>query len=472
MRKINYALLAVLVIPLVQLPFCPAHYLGAEHDDAQYALGALSLLRGEYRLGVSPGDPPLTHQTPGLSALFVPAALLGGTAPLGFQLWAWAWLAGATLLVWLWLRPRVGNWPAAAGAAFVGLNPLLLSRAGVVMPEVPFLGLALGLLILLERERAIPGWLSGLWLAALWLLRPAALPLFGAVWLRYALRGERREAGTALVCALAPIAAWWLWVELAGSRLAEWAELSERLPGLGALGLARLALENARLAALLLGRSLLPALPGALPEPVPLALGALAAAAAAWGLWTRARRGGYDAALGFVLLSIPMHLFWPFWYERYLPPYLPFLALGLIGGGRRRAAALAVVALGALAVQGPALLRQKAARAEPELARTYAWIRARVPADAALAGAFFARDAFYTGRPFASLPGSAPFREKLIAGRVRFVLWQELPALGASLGAGPWAPALAELERALAGAGFRRVFADAAEGAAVYEVLR
>lgn len=472
------AFLLIAVLAALQLLFVPGHYLGAEHDDVQFVLAAHSLRDGRYSLGISPGDPPLTFATPGLPALLLPAAFLSGENPAAYELLCWGWLVAADALAWLWFRRRMAAGAAAAATALFALNPLVLSRAGVVMSEIPFLAFSLALLLALESRRALPGWLAGLTLGFAWLIRPAALALWAAVGIHYLSRGERRQAGESLLCALAPALAWKFWVNMNGAPLAEFQELSLTLGVEGAAGWLRVAGVNLRAALALWGRSVLPWIAAGDGGLAALAAGGILAATAGLGLARRLRGEGYDPGLGALAFGVLLHAFWPYWYERYLPPFLPFLIWGLylcaesLPGGRRRAPwVLAALALMPLPAQGRVLLRERAARSRPELARTYAWVRENTPSQALFAGAFYGRDAFYTGRPFIPLPAGPPLAEELRERRAAFVLWQEPPDLGSSLGGRfGWRRVLEGFAGELEGPGFSRVFAAPEEGAAVYAV--
>ncbi|MFH1724277.1 MAG: hypothetical protein ABII00_06605 [Elusimicrobiota bacterium] len=492
------ALALIGLLAVLQLLCVPGHYLGREHDDVQYVLAARALLEGRYSLGVSPGDPPLTFVTPGWPLLLTPAAAVAPEASLGYELWAWGWLALCDLLAWLWFRRRMRAPAAAAATALFALNPLVLARAGVVMSEVPFLAVTLATLLLLERGRTLlpgddaghragpefvpglAGGVSGLLLGFAFLIRPGALPLLPAVWCWYLWKGRRRDAAWSAAVALAPILAWRAWVGAKGARLAEAQELSMTLWGTGPavwLGVAR---DNLVAALTLWGDTLLPWGPGAPHPGAALALGCLLAVMSLAGVGLLLRRGGCDAGALFLLGGIALHLAWPWWYDRYLLPYLPFLIWGLwhavvrVARSERIAAVVfAAATLLPLPAKGTAFVRAASARGRPELSRTYAWIRDNTPQEALFAAAFYTRDAYYTGRPFVPLPFCAEgaLAETLRAHRVRYVLWQRPPGLGSSLG--PAFRASRMLRNAgaeLGGAGFRAVHRAPGEAAALYEL--
>ncbi|MFA5139371.1 MAG: hypothetical protein WC728_09060 [Elusimicrobiota bacterium] len=465
--------MVLVLVALLQLFCVPGHYLGEEHDDAQYVLAARGLLNGRYSLGILPADPPLTFVTPGWPLLLAPAAALSGDSNLGYELWSWAWLVLCDVLVWLWLRRRAGPWPAMAGAAAFGLNPLVLSRSGVVMSEVPFLATALGLLLALDRP--LKGAWSGLALGFAWLIRPGAGPLFPATWAAHAVKRRWRDLGVSVVLSLGCVLAWKAWVASAGDRLAEFKELALASPTWGGGS------DNLREAALLLGQTLLP-----WPAPdglAPLLAGALFAAVSLAGMVVAFRRERrLEPVSVYVLCWIGMHAFWPYWYERYLVTLLPFLLWGFCEALRAvvrpeslRAGLLAALALVPFPGQARWLLSGTRERSVPELQETYSWIRERTDPAAMFSSAFFCRDALYTGRPTVPLPlagDDGPLARRLSARRVRYVLWQNGLDLGSTLGESfHWTRALNGAARELAGPGFRPVYGNAREGSVVYEVL-
>jgi hypothetical protein len=117
-------------------------------------------------------------------------------------------------------------------------------------------------------------------------------------------------------------------------------------------------------------------------------------------------------------------------------------------------------------------MREAPSRSRPAFEEAYAWIRANTGAGDAFASVLYARDAFYSGRPFVPmtdlLAGGAPLGEAMRRRRVGFVLWTGEPDLGSSWG--PrffWARALARARLELDGPGFRKV-ASGPGGAAVF----
>lgn len=463
-RAFPYLLTAGLAA--AQLLAFPGHYLGQEHDDAQYVLAARSILHGEYRLGISPGDPKLTFVTPGWPMLLAPAAWVSGERLAGFQVWALLWLVLCDALAWLWFSCRAPRAAAAAGTCVFALNPLILTRSGVAMSEIPCLAACLGLLLLLDR--GLPSWAAGLWLSAAWLIRPAALPLFPAVIGFYLWKRQPRPAALCLVAGAIPILAWKAWVSSAGAQLTELQELALNSPhGPALLSMAAL---NLRQAVSLWGQS---SLPWASTAAGPcLILGLILAVAAAIGLWRQRLLKDYEPAGVFLLCGALMHAFWPWWYERYLVAFLPFLIWAAWKAfealGENRAAGLLLVwALSPLAAQSLPIMRSGEERSRPDLAETYAWIRDNTRPQDAFASAFYCRDAIYAGRPFIPLPPA--HSDALRRLRAAYVLWEPVPDLGSSRGSDyVWSRALEDVKDKLRQPPFIEVYSNEREKTAVY----
>lgn len=438
-RWFPWALLCALA--LFQLLCVPGHYLGFEHDDVQYVLAARSLLEGRYSLGILPGDPPLTIASPGWPLLLTPAALVSGDHPLGYQLWAWGWLVLCDALMWIWLRRRFAPATAGAAVALFALNPLVLSRAGVLMNEIPYLAFVLGAFALYDREEIPSGWAGGALLGFCWLIRTASLPLVPAVLGVYALRRRWKDAAAAAGVWAAAVAAWKLWSDWGGPGLAEQGELWNTIGLEGGGALLSVAANNAREAARLLGETLLPWRPQPGTPGLATALGAAAWAGAGWGFWTRRRGADFGPAGVYLAFGILLHAFWPYWYQRYLPPFLPALALGWCLAFeplfKNRTAILAgALALATVPGQGAVLVSRQHLRYRPEFVETYAALPDFAAPNELFASAFYCRDAYYAGRPFVPLPlGEGPLAERMRQGGISYILWKELPELGSSLGA-------------------------------------
>ncbi|MBI3300234.1 MAG: hypothetical protein HYZ75_18870 [Elusimicrobia bacterium] len=463
------AIMAVLLLAAAQTAWFPAGWLGAEGDDAIYALLSRSLLHGRYGLEVVPGDPPFGQYTPGWPLLLTPAAAVSGDIPLGYQAWAFLWLVVCDLLVFLWARRRSGARAALAVTALFALNPLVLSRAGVVMPELPGLAAALAALFLADRRRAGSGPLVGALAAVGYLVRPALLPLAPACAVALWKGGRRRDAAWAAGLPVLAWAAWRVWASRHGG-FSDEGEAAAALAGAGWSAWPAAVLHNLREVPALWGGTLTPA--GG-PAAAAFGAGALLLALVCLGLVRRFGRRPYDAAGLYLLGSAALHAAWPWWYERYLPPLLPFALLAAWEGvralgvpGRRAAWGAAALAALPLPIQGPALARG----AEAPPLETYAFLRT-LPSEGLVAALHFARSAWHTGRPFVPLP-QASDPAALARLKVRWVLWERPGDLGSSLGgAFPASRGLAAWEARLLGAGFRTVFESADGERRVYEVV-
>ncbi|MFA6031252.1 MAG: hypothetical protein WC969_15485 [Elusimicrobiota bacterium] len=373
------------------------------------------------------------------------------------------------------MRRREG--PAAALAALVlfGLNPLVLSRAGIAMCEFPFLSCAFGLLAALEA--GLPAWAAGLCLGATWLVRPAALPLAAAVPAFFWLRGRRRDAFVCLAAAAPLPLLWKAWTAAAGVQLPEGAELFAHLPR-GAAALFALAAANLSAAVELWGRTVLPLREA--PRALAATTGAVLTLLSAAGWWRRRTVPGWREAGLFLAGSLLMHAFWPWWYERYLPPLLPFLLAGLLAlaldlRGRTGAFLLAALLAGpSFCVQFPALREAARAHALPEQAAAYAWARENTRAEDLFLGVFEAREAWYTGRPFLPFTSLRPGERgpaALRRLRVRWVFWVPVPDLGASRpGEFSWGRSLESFREGLRNPPYRLAFRDGVSGAEIYEL--
>jgi hypothetical protein len=473
--KIPFGLWALL-LALIPWWAAPRGYLGIENDDALYVLAARALAEGHYRMWFLPGTPPFTDTTPGFPAFLLPAAALAPDSFLAHQLLAALYLALAAGAVALWFRRRYSTRAALTLGAAFALNPLVLSRAGVVMPEPVFLLAALGVFALLPG----PGWKTGLALLGAYLIRPAALPLWGAVGLSLALQKRRRDLIAAVSIPAAGFTLWSLWARAGGG-----VQEAKELPLLGsALGAGRggdLVVGNLRQILETWGRTLLP-LPWALSARAALLAGAVPFACVIAGLHRRLRANRADAVAWFVVGSLAMHALWPWWYERYLVALLPFLLLmaaeGLPAALKARPRATVVGAAAVIAVaffsQNIPLLRGGEAGRPPALKNTYAWIQDNTTPGDGFASALYARDLIWTGRVFQPV-GTAESSEGLAASlkqrRARYVLWEDSVDFGLTRTDNALGRGLAGVGAALKDAGrFRPAHTDPAERTTIYEV--
>lgn len=451
--------------------------MGREHDDAHYVLAAHSILRGEYRLGISPGNPPLTFITPGWPLLLTPAALLFGERWDLYPYYAWLWLVVCDLLLLGWLMKRLESKRAILGFLLFALNPLVLARAGHVMSEIPALALTIGLFIALERR--LSGWAAGLWVSFLWLVRQPSIILAPvAAWRVWKKEKREIEACAGLLLSFAAMAGWMLWLDSVGSRLTEIDELGATSKSLS--DLIGAAAGNAAYYARLWGATMLPLQWS--DSGASSALGLPLLAAAGFGAYRLLRKDVSDPAMGWLAGAALLHLAWPWHYERYLVSLLPMLIVAVIAAAdsikrmKQRAAAFSVLAaLGAasFSTQGSALAVSARERGQVELSSAYDWIRANVPPEQALAGIYYSREALYTGRPFSPLPSAnsaAEFADLLKRSRIDWVLLPRGTDFGSTLGARfAGSREVGRIEVYLKSPSFQLAFSDPARAAFLYK---
>lgn len=463
------------VIALVQLAAFPAGYVGKEHDDALYVLASQSLLEGRYRMWFIPGRPPNTQTTPGLPALLLPAAWLAPENLLGYQFLAFLLLLLTDAALWYWLRRRFSAPAATALTALALLNPLVLARVGVVMPEVPFLSAALAVLLVWDR----PGWAwgTGVLLLAAYLIRPAALPLWLAVGLALAFRRRWMDLAKAAVFPALGYALWRAWSRQGGG-IQENLELAKSYGTQFFLNGFHIAAANLGRIADTMGAPFLPL--SAAGTPAAAVLGGVLLALSTAGAFRLLRRDRAEPAALFLILSLAMHVFWPWWYFRYLVPLLPFLlwtGTALCPRPLPRRAAAVILAWCVVIFQWSAQGRYWtfAGRAgQPEMADTYAWVRANTPPETRLAGLLYGRDVLYTGRvvlPLPSYRSGEEFRGALRRAHVRYVLWEDRRDFGFSLARDPALNDIGKLRDVLeSSGGFAPAFDDPAGRTRVFEL--
>lgn len=469
------------VFALTALGLLPMGYLGQDHDDALYFLAAQSLREGRYCRWFLPGAPTITDFTPGFPAFLTPVAFLFPDNPMACQLWTGFALLACTGMVWRLFRQSQDAPTAVLLTGLFALNPLVLTRLGVVMPEAPFLLGTLGFLLLWEKNR-LSDFAAGAWLAALYLIRPAAIALWGAAGTSLLIQRRHRSL---LKTFAVPAATYFLWARWSGpgGGVEESVELNLLYGGKGPGQWLLNAGLNAAQLARTWGATLLP-LPWARGIAAPV-LGSGVLALSGWGAVRGLRKKSADASLWFLAFSLAMHLAWPWWYDRYLLPLLPFLWLalarvatdldrwfsprfrwGLFGG---------VLALSFFG-QSVFWFVPKARRNEPALADSYQWIKSHTSAGDGFMSPFYGRDLIHAQRVFLPPPPVSDNAEALAAvlarQRVRYVLWDQSMNLGFSDNRNAVTSAMDRLSRELEDpARFRVVHEDASGGARIYERL-
>ncbi len=452
------------------LASAPAQYLGRQQDDLLYLIGAQSLLEGRFRLLTVPGTPPLYMIGPGFPALLAPIALAARENWWVYQAFCALALAAAPWLIWYWLKRRLPGPEATLVAALFALSPLVLSQAGTVMSEGPFLLAALGLLVSSEKKRENAA--SALLLFATQVRTAAVCLIPGAI--SRALQ-KRRWKQAAITCAptLVGMILWSLWSRAAaGSSQQKVEELGAAYAG-GVDRLPAVIYENAIYYLGSWGQSFLPTAWSNLAPLAGLAL-AVAALKGALKIW---RKDNWEPALWILASTALLHLAWPWQYERYLIMPLPLLLWCLAEGlGRNARPVLAALLCVQIAFQSRPWLLHDHAWNEPELARTYDWMRRSTGPSDIVSSVMYVRDGFLSARPALPLPPSADsvsLYGTLKSRKVRFVLWQDGLELGLSLDATSVVRAqLGRVDAALGDATmFRLVHEEPAEHARVYELL-
>ncbi|MBI5240487.1 MAG: hypothetical protein HY926_08440 [Elusimicrobia bacterium] len=449
----------------------PAQYLGRQQDDIIYVIGSQSLAQGDYRIFTSIGNPPLVNFPPGFPLLLLPVSALWGGQPAAYQAFCALLLASLPWLLWRWLRRRLGGTEAALAALLFATSPVTLSQSGAVMSESAYTAVAVLLLAALEAGRRGT---AGLLLLGLTQLRLAGFSLLPAVLWRPGSRGRARALAASLLPAAGGLLAWVAWSQRSSHGVGEFHVFSlfYAYRDLGWLHPLKVLADNVRFYLGEWGGCYLPpawSAAGAF-------LGAVLAALALRGAW---RAWPEDRARPAILMlagTAAMHAVWPWQYDRYLIPLLPWLLWLLAAGTGARARWLLALLLAAqLGSHTHRWVLGRHSWRTPELARTYEWVRTRTAPSDAITSALPLRDGFHCARPSLPLPrplDAEGFAAQLRRYRVRLVLWQEELDVGLSLPRDSAAARrLAGLRAILEdGRRFRLVHEDAVEGARIYEL--
>ena len=296
----------------------------------------------------------------------------------------------------------------------------------------------------------------------------AALPAL-AVFLK---KRKPREGALALLPPLLAFGAWsaWSWSKI--HAVDKFSMFSLTYGAAPQAKLARVAASNARYYAAEWGGAFLP--PSLAAGALAPLLGALLAAAALRGLYLALRARRDDPAAWALAGTGVMLAVWGWQYERYLIPLLPLLLWALAAGlGRAAKPALAALLVMQLGAQTLPRLGRPSPWAEPELAKTYAWLAA-LPGTNLLSSAEPVRDGWLSGLPSRALPlvpADEDFAAALKAARVTVILRVEGQDYG--LDADATATPRRELERAYRRLEdpkrFRKIHEEPGERAFVYE---
>jgi hypothetical protein len=458
----------------IQFLALPNGYVGKEHDDALYVMASQALAHGTYRLWFLPHLPAITQATPGFPLFLLPVGLLAPGSLMGYQLLNGLWLMAAGPLLFLWLRPRLGAGTAAAGSVMFSLNPLALSRLGVVMPEPAFLLVVLGVLCLWDRGLTHPAVLGPALLLA-YFVRPAGVVLWGGVLIALLWDGRWRYfLGNACVLA-AGYGAWSLWCRHGGGGVPEEMELATLYHADRLASIAGTVWANAKSLLGTWGSGYIP-LKWGLSNGATWAgmiLTAPALAGTARGLRSSQDR---PAAL-FLGGSLGMHLFWPWWYDRYLLPLLAFLIWAAVKGLPKRlnpAVYLAGLTGLSFLLLGWFWVGWRNKSPLPPMGDTYRWINENTGPDDGFMGLFYNRDMLYTLRAFVAVP-NVPDEDAFFSWaktrRVRYILWGKRRDLGYSLPDNALTRYLDQVDLWLENpARARLAFDDPAGGVRLYEV--
>ena len=429
-----------------------------------YLLAALVLPTGRYELMTAVGHPPLTSTAPGWPLLMAPLGFLSD-APGIFQAFAAIILAACPWAMWAWLKWRTDDKTALLAALLLASSPLALSQSGTLMPEASYLLVFLAALIASENgKHGLAGGLGAL----LVLIRPAGLSALPALAAHPEFKRRWAEAARALIPALMAAGLWSAWSMKRSGGVQEAGELALAYGGGASMSPLHVMLANVRFFTASLGGSFLP--PRYSDGTAAILLGTALLLAAGRGL----RRKPQDPASIALIGALAMHALWTWQYERYLIPLLPLLFWALIEGlGSAAPRVLAALLAAQLGFQTLPRLGRPSPWAEPELSRTYAWLKTR-PEPGALASALPVRDGWYAGRPCLPFPDDADgaaFAAKLKGARARFILRQD----GLDIGLSASAPLSRLLLRAYGqlddAKRFRKIHEEPAERARVYEPL-
>ena len=147
------------VIGLVHaLVVAQRYHVGSFDDDAAYALVARALASGAgFTARLLTGSPLVGVVPPGYPALLAPLAAIWPTGLVAFRALSLAMFLAIFPLTWTYLgRRHVAQPVRIAVLSFLALSPVLGTYATMVMPEVPFVGVLLVLLLLVDRWEPQP----------------------------------------------------------------------------------------------------------------------------------------------------------------------------------------------------------------------------------------------------------------------------------------------------------------------------
>ncbi len=381
---------------------------GLIEDDSVNILLARSLAGGAFALPDA-GGVPITDPLPGLSLLLLPAAAL--VRP------HWGWLRGMSLLAlaaalffsWRLIR-KLGGPSGPWLFGLIAVNPVLARHAGLVLADLPFMAVCLGVFdgLAFPAKRPSPARLAALagGAAAASLLRPQ-----GALLIPAAALGLSRAIGArnALLWAAAsglPLAGWLLRnAAVAGEPTAYATHWFSQAAFLAAPGVALR--HAASLSRSLLGEGWL-----GWSGPGGTLLGVAGLLAAVRGAVVLGRDPNPEGNAGLALSAftacyLTLHLTWGPAPARYALPLVPLLwilaAAGTSGPRLSKARGWAGAALTCVALLSSSDLALRGARRPWEFQpATMEWIRSNTPPEARWQSLRFNALILWTGR--AALP--------------------------------------------------------------------
>ncbi len=206
---------------VVGLAVMDRYHVGVFHDDAMYVILAKSLAGGDgYRYLNLPGAPSATHFPPGypfVLSLMWRALPEFPTNLIVFKAFNALCLAASAMLVMQLVRERLGSVPLAviAGATTAVSVPLLVLST-MLLSEMLFLALLLGILVLAERRTAgeasiRAAVLLGVLVGLSALVRTHGIVIVPALAIPLLLKRRGREAAALTAGALMVLVPWQLW---------------------------------------------------------------------------------------------------------------------------------------------------------------------------------------------------------------------------------------------------------------------
>ncbi len=467
---------ALFAASIIILGSAPAQYLGRQQDDLMYALAAQSLAYGEgFRLITSPGLPWMNVVSPGLPILLFPLAyFFPGHFGL-FELASALILSLCPWIFWLWLKKRKITFPADILLVLIfAVSPIILSQSGTVMSEGLFVFLTLIFLLFAESaSSSVRTWGEGFSLMAMVQTRLAGIFLIPAFIPRFFRERRWKELFWILALTLAPLSVW-MYDSLHFSGQIQKVKEGLDFYGMGLGSILTVALNNALYYLTSLGSSFLPrALAGG---NIGLLLGGILFGVCFSGMGGWFKRDWSDPAFWALCLTLGLHLFWPWHYDRYLMMPLPLILLAFYEGiPRLKLSALSALLALQAAFYLPQYLSAKNGFNQVELRESYAWLRTHTQPQDILSSALYVRDGFYSARPsvpLVSKPDAQALNHFFKAHQVRYVLWAGNLDLGLSdARSSPIHVTLQKIDGELkAPRFFKLVYENGREDSAIYRV--